>query len=143
MLVFCGMNPYFSACPVIVVACMMHLGLFCYVDLPVWHEPFVYSPWRSSCQNMSIDMDCIPAGVLFVGFFPTELLACIALLLFVARQVGKCGVLPHKLALAPRSAHRSDSICSGAGIRSAVALLSVTKAVGSGGLVLNSLVAAR
>ena len=87
MLVFCGMNPYFSACPVIVVACMMHLGVFCYVDLPVWHEPFAYSPWHSSCQNMSIDMDCIPAGVLFVGFFPTELLACIALLMFVTRQV--------------------------------------------------------
>ena len=57
------------------------------MDLPVWHEPFVSPPRRTSCQNMSIDMDCIPAGVLFVGFFPTELLACIALLMFVTRQV--------------------------------------------------------
>ena len=85
---------HFSVCPVIVVACMLHVCFLCCVDLPVWHEPFVSSPRRTSCQNMSIDMDCIPAGVLFVGFFPTELLACIALLMFVTRQVANtfaCG----------------------------------------------------
>ena len=63
---------YFSVCPVIVVACMMHFSLLCLVDLPVWHEPFVCLPWRFSCQNMSIYMDCIPVGVLFVRLFLTE-----------------------------------------------------------------------
>ena len=86
---------YFSVCPVIVVACMMHFSLLCLVDLPVWHEPFVYLPWRSSCQNMSIDMDCIPAGVLFVRLFLTECFGLHCSAAFACEfDVFSCGTLP-------------------------------------------------
>ena len=85
---------YFSVCPVIVVACMMHFSLLCLVDLPVWHEPFVCLPWRFSCQNMSIDMDCIPAGVLFVRLFLTEFVGLHCSAAFACEfDVFSCGTL--------------------------------------------------